>query len=69
MKTRIYSFIAFFALLTLSFAPTAFGGSAGSILGWGEQVVDSTELAGHFEESAKLDKAIKKNLEGLGYGR
>jgi type I restriction enzyme M protein len=27
-----------------------------------------TELAGQFEESEKLDKAIKKNLEGLGYG-
>jgi type I restriction enzyme M protein len=27
----------------------------------------TAELAGQFEESAKLDKAIKKNLEGLGY--
>jgi type I restriction enzyme M protein len=27
----------------------------------------TTELAGQFEESAKLDKAIKKNLNGLGY--
>jgi type I restriction enzyme M protein len=28
----------------------------------------TAELAGQFEESAKLDKAIKKNLDGLGYG-
>ncbi len=27
------------------------------------------ELAGQFEEESKLNKAIKKNLEGLGYGR
>jgi len=28
----------------------------------------TAELAGQLSESAKLDKAIKKNLEGLGYG-
>jgi type I restriction enzyme M protein len=28
----------------------------------------TAELAGQFAESAKLDDAIKKNLEGLGYG-
>jgi hypothetical protein len=27
----------------------------------------TTEIAVQFEESAKLDNAIKKNLEGLGY--
>jgi type I restriction enzyme M protein len=26
------------------------------------------ELQGQFEESAKLEKAINKNLKGLGYG-
>ncbi len=41
MKIRIYSLIAFFALLNLSFAHPAL---AGSILAWGEQVVDSIEL-------------------------
>ena len=28
----------------------------------------TTELAGQMEEEVKLNKAIKKNLEGLGYG-
>jgi type I restriction enzyme M protein len=27
----------------------------------------TSELAGQFEESAKLEEAIKKNIEGLGY--
>jgi len=27
----------------------------------------TTELAGQFEESAKLDRTIKQNLKGLGY--
>ncbi len=27
-----------------------------------------TELNGQFEESAKLERAVKLNLEGLGYG-
>jgi len=39
MKTRIYSLIAFFILLTSSFAL-----ADGSILGWGAQVVDSAKL-------------------------
>ena len=28
----------------------------------------TAELQGQFEESARLEEAIKQNLEGLGYG-
>jgi hypothetical protein len=35
MKTRIYPLIMFFVLLTSIFCLPAFGGPAGSILGWG----------------------------------
>ena len=28
-----------------------------------------TTLCGEFAKSARLEKAIRKNLEGLGYGR